>query len=64
MATKVKTLEEGVAALAATLSDRDLNAAAEGKYGEHVRLLVTAEKVRRASKPKTAASSSTSGSAA
>jgi hypothetical protein len=55
MATKVKTLEEGVAALAATLSDRDLNAAAEGKYGEHVRLLVTAEKVRRASKPKTAA---------
>jgi hypothetical protein len=57
MATKVKTLEEGVAALAATLSDRDLNAAVAGKYGEHVRLLVTAEKVRRAAK-------SSSGSAA
>lgn len=55
MATPVKTLEEGVAALAATLSDRDLGAAVAGKYGEHVRLLVTAEKVRRASKPKTAA---------
>lgn len=42
-----QTLEEGVAALAATLADRDLDAAAAGKYGPEVRLLVLGEKARR-----------------
>jgi hypothetical protein len=43
-----KTLEEGVAALAEALDDRDLNAAVEGKYGPEIRLLVMGEKARRA----------------
>lgn len=42
-----KTLEEGVAAMAAVLSDRELEAAAEGKYGPEIRLLVLGEKARR-----------------
>lgn len=44
-----QTLEEGVAALAATLADRDLDAAAAGQYGIEVRLLVLGEKARRVS---------------
>lgn len=50
-----QTLEEGVAALAATLADRELEAAANGKFGEQVRLLTVSERVRRKSKPKSAA---------
>lgn len=42
-----KTLEEGVAALATVLDDRELDAAAEGKYGAEIRLLVLGEKARR-----------------
>lgn len=45
--TAPQSLEEGVAALAATLTDRDLDAAADGKYGAEVRLLVLGEKARR-----------------
>lgn len=44
---KPKSLEEGVAALAAELGDRELEAAANGKYGTEVRLLVLGEKTRR-----------------
>lgn len=52
MGTAPQSLEEGVAALAATLTDRDLDAAAAGKYGAEVRLLVLGEKARRrTSKP-------------
>lgn len=43
----IKSLEEGVAALAEVLGDRDLEAAAEGKYGPEVRLLTLGEKARR-----------------
>ena len=54
---KPRTLEEGVAALAAALADRDLDDAAEGKYGPEVRLLVLGERSRRTtSKRKPAAS--------
>lgn len=42
-----QSLEEGVAALASTLADRDLDAAAAGEYGAEVRLLVLGEKARR-----------------
>lgn len=49
-----KTLEEGVAALAVALDDRELTAAAEGKYGQEVRLLVLGEKARRDKRPKVA----------
>lgn len=45
-----QTLEEGVAALASVLEDRDLDAAAAGKYGPEVRLLVLGEKARRTDK--------------
>lgn len=47
--TTPQSLEEGVAALAATLTDRDLDAAAAGAYGTEVRLLVLGEKARRVS---------------
>lgn len=48
--TQPQTLEEGVAALAESLADRDLEAAAQGKYGPEIRLLVLGEKARRAEK--------------
>lgn len=52
-----RTLEEGVAALAEVLGDRDLNAAADGKYGPEVRLLVLGEKSRRETRRRKAAAS-------
>ena len=48
--TTPHTLEEGVAALAEALNDRDLEAAANGKYGPEIRLLVLGEKARRTGK--------------
>lgn len=49
-----QTLEEGVAALASVLEDGDLDAAADGKYGPEIRLLVLGEKTRREQKRKSA----------
>lgn len=50
MATSPQSLEEGVAALATVLTDRDLDKAASGAYGNEVRLLVLGEKARRSTR--------------
>lgn len=47
------TLEEGVAALATTLCDEDLQAATSGAFGPEIRLLTIAEKVTRSRKTAT-----------
>lgn len=47
---KSKSLEEGMAALAALLSNEALDAADEGEFGEAIRLLTLPERVRRHAK--------------
>lgn len=47
-----KTLEEGMASLAALLGDEALDAAVAGEFGPEIRLLTLSEKTRRTSKAK------------